>query len=112
MGYIVRLSDGRFVVIDGGMAEYDEIEHFFETLNSQNELESVPVIALWFITHPHFDHFNFFVKSVAFTGKLVIPVMVLLPFTLYAELLTLGVATVVPPLLPPPLLPPPVLPAA
>ena len=65
MGYVIRLSDGRFVVIDGGMAEYDEPEQFFKTLNSQNVRDTLPVIAVWFITHPHCDHFNMFIKAVS-----------------------------------------------
>ena len=32
MLYLIRLTDGRFVVIDGGMAEYDEAEHFLELI--------------------------------------------------------------------------------
>lgn len=56
MVYLIRLSDGRFVVIDGGLAEYDEPEHFLKLLDSQNVLEGKPVIAAWFVTHPHCDH--------------------------------------------------------
>ena len=28
MLYIIRLTDGRFIIIDGGMCEYEEKEHF------------------------------------------------------------------------------------
>jgi len=58
MTYIIRLADGRFVIIDGGEGEYDEIEHTMEILREQNVLEGKPVIAVWFITHAHSDHFN------------------------------------------------------
>ena len=60
MQYIIRLTDGRFVVIDGGMNEYEETEHFLELLDQQNVTKDKPVVAAWFITHPHDDHFNLF----------------------------------------------------
>lgn len=58
MLYVIRLSDGQFVVIDGGMAEYEEPEHFLDILQAQNTKGAVPEIALWFITHAHDDHFT------------------------------------------------------
>lgn len=58
MTYIIRLEDGRFVIIDGGEGEYDEVEHTMDILHSQNVLDGKPVIAAWFITHAHSDHFN------------------------------------------------------
>ena len=60
MLYIIRLIDGRFIVIDGGMNEYEEAEHFLELLDQQNVTGDKPVVAAWFITHPHDDHFNLF----------------------------------------------------
>ena len=62
MTYVIRLCDGRFVLIDSGMGEFDEAEHLLDILQKQNVLDSKPVIALWFITHPHTDHFLLFVK--------------------------------------------------
>lgn len=58
MGYIIRLGDGSFVVIDGGTAEYDEPAHFIDILNKQKINNEIPVIKAWFITHPHSDHYN------------------------------------------------------
>ncbi len=60
MQYIIRLTDGRFVIIDGGMCEYEEAEHFLDLLDQQNITGDKPIIAAWFITHPHDDHFNLF----------------------------------------------------
>ncbi|MDO4740043.1 MAG: hypothetical protein Q4A66_05185 [Eubacteriales bacterium] len=62
MLYVIRLADGRFAVIDGGMAEYEEPEHFLEILRAQNERGGAPCIAAWFITHAHDDHMNLFVR--------------------------------------------------
>ena len=62
MSYIMRLCDGRFIIIDGNVGEYDEAEHLYSLLCEQNGLEGEPQIAAWFITHPHSDHFGCFVK--------------------------------------------------
>lgn len=62
MTYLIRLGDGRFAIIDGGMAEPGETEHLLELLREQNVLGSVPRIAVWFFTHAHIDHFNLFIK--------------------------------------------------
>ena len=56
MSYIIRLTDGRFVIIDGGDGEYEESEHLLELLKEQNVLEGKPQVAAWFFTHPHDDH--------------------------------------------------------
>ncbi len=62
MGYLIRLADGRFVMIDCGVGEYDEAEHLLELLHTQNVRDTKPTIAAWFITHPHGDHFGTFVR--------------------------------------------------
>ena len=60
MVYLIRLSDGRFVLIDSGLGEYEETAHLRSLLRSQNVLPGKPVIAAWFITHRHDDHFRGF----------------------------------------------------
>lgn len=62
MTYVIRVCDGRFVLIDSSTGEYEEAEHLWEILLSQYEGSEKPVIAAWFITHPHRDHFGGFVK--------------------------------------------------
>jgi len=59
MTYILRLQDGRFVLIDGGVGKYDEGERLMDILRAQNVLPKIR-IAAWFITHPHSDHFGGF----------------------------------------------------
>lgn len=61
MSYIIRLSDGRFVVIDGGYDEYEEAERLYDVLNGQNVLDHIRVAA-WIITHPHGDHYLCFMR--------------------------------------------------
>jgi beta-lactamase superfamily II metal-dependent hydrolase len=56
MSYVIRLSDGRFVIIDGGYDEYEEAERLYDILMAQNMLEKITVAA-WIITHPHGDHY-------------------------------------------------------
>lgn len=69
MSYIIRLGDGTFCVIDGGMAEEDEKEHFYEVLNDQKVTKGVPTIKAWFLTHPHCDHHNLFLEVAPQNGK-------------------------------------------
>ncbi|MBO5416820.1 MAG: MBL fold metallo-hydrolase [Clostridia bacterium] len=53
-GYLLRLSDGRFIVFDGGMPV--AAESIYNMVTEQNTREGKPVIAAWFITHFHIDH--------------------------------------------------------
>ena len=62
MAYLIRLGDGRFAVIDAGMGEHEEPEHLLELMREQNVRDGKPVIAVWFFTHPHIDHYNTFVN--------------------------------------------------
>jgi len=57
MSYLIRLSDGRFIVIDGGYNEEDfhEARHLYQLMQEQNVLPQI-TIAAWIITHPHKDH--------------------------------------------------------
>ena len=57
MSYLIRLCDGRFIIVDGGYGEYEETEHLLELMEKQNVLGGKPVIEAWFITHWHGDHY-------------------------------------------------------
>lgn len=59
MSYVVGLSDGRLLVIDGGREFPEEAEHLWEVLRALSPFEK-PVIAAWLLTHPHKDHFHCF----------------------------------------------------
>ena len=57
MGYVIRLGDGRFIVVDGGYNEQDfyHAKKFYALMQEQNVLDKV-TIAAWIVTHPHADH--------------------------------------------------------
>ncbi len=59
-GFLVRLEDGKFLMIDGGLNREIHTEIIYEQLCSQNVLEGKPVIAAWIFTHPHTDHLGGF----------------------------------------------------
>ncbi len=60
MSYVIRLSDGRFIVIDGGRHFEPDQDRLFRRLKSASPDEK-PIIAAWIFTHPHPDHFYCFV---------------------------------------------------
>lgn len=76
MSFVIQLSDGSFILIDGGPRSgtvkpkkkvdgvfVDEeprptrdLDALYEFLKARTEGNQKPVIAAWFITHPHSDH--------------------------------------------------------
>ncbi len=63
MGFIIRLADGSFCIIDGGMGDPDHVDSdkLMGILNAQKpEGTGKPVIAAWFFTHLHGDHIGVF----------------------------------------------------
>ena len=62
MCYAIHLSDGTFIVIDGGEADSDGTMSYVENSMALKEHlralsgEEKPVISAWFITHFHLDH--------------------------------------------------------
>ena len=63
MGFILRLADGSFCVIDGGMGDPDGVDadKLMNILLAQKpEGTGKPVIAAWIFTHLHGDHIGVF----------------------------------------------------
>lgn len=56
---VIRLSDGRLIIVDGGNTHPGEAEALFARLQADSPHEK-PVVAAWIFTHPHSDHFNCF----------------------------------------------------
>ena len=64
LGYIIRLPDGRFIILDGGYTGDDRV------YNTLRELEEGNItIAAWFISHPHGDHYPALVDFVKEHGN-------------------------------------------
>ncbi len=59
-GYIVRLPDGRFLIQDGGYEGNDSVYNTLRKLVGDEEI----IIAAWFISHPHADHYPAFVDFI------------------------------------------------
>jgi len=55
MSYAIRLSDGRFIVIDGGWGFEPDVQELFRVLK-EGTPSGRPVVAAWILTHPHRDH--------------------------------------------------------
>ena len=63
MGYIIRLADGSFFIIDGGMGDPDHVDSdkLMGILNAQKPKGTEkPVIAAWIFSHLHGDHIGVF----------------------------------------------------
>jgi glyoxylase-like metal-dependent hydrolase (beta-lactamase superfamily II) len=63
MGFIIRLADGSFCIIDGGMGDPDHVDSdkLMGILNAQKPAGTEkPVIAAWIFTHLHGDHIGVF----------------------------------------------------
>ena len=58
MSYVLRLTDGTFIVVDGGYNTAREAENLYKLLRENTPADKVPTISGWFITHLHSDHFG------------------------------------------------------
>ena len=63
MGYVLRLTDGRLIVIDSGFCTSygDDYPDFKKLLWDLSDGQK-PHVALWMISHPHEDHFGALLK--------------------------------------------------
>ncbi len=59
MSYVIRLSDSRFIIIDGGWDLTPDAERLYAYLK-ENTADEKPVVAAWIITHMHTDHYRCF----------------------------------------------------
>lgn len=56
---VIRLSDGRQIIIDIGNAHEEDADALYNRLKADSPFEK-PIVAAWIITHPHCDHFHGF----------------------------------------------------
>lgn len=59
MSYVIRLSDGRFIIIDGGWDDTEDARRLYEVLKAGASGGRI-VIAAWIMTHMHCDHYRCF----------------------------------------------------
>jgi beta-lactamase superfamily II metal-dependent hydrolase len=60
MSYVVRLTDGTFIVVDGGWTDSAIAKQLYNALGEHNVLGEKPVIRCWIFTHAHVDHIGAF----------------------------------------------------
>lgn len=60
MSYVIRLDDGSFIVIDGGLGTGPDADNLMDMLKSQSKDSEKPVISAWIFTHCHDDHIGNF----------------------------------------------------
>ena len=57
LSILIRLEDGRFIVVDGGFNRKACANMLLDTIKDQSkEYTDSPTIAAWIVTHPHGDH--------------------------------------------------------
>ena len=59
MSYLIRLQDGRFIIIDGGREYSQEADRLWKAICEQCANDK-PTVAAWFLSHIHMDHMNCF----------------------------------------------------
>ena len=65
MSYVIRLSDGSFILIDGGYGTDDHATNLYEVLKKQAPDPENIVIAAWIFTHAHDDHVGIVSKFIS-----------------------------------------------
>ena len=55
-GYVVRIPDGRFIIVDGGDPTEENADEIYAFLKENAPDADNIVIAAWYITHAHTDH--------------------------------------------------------
>ncbi|MBQ7347659.1 MAG: MBL fold metallo-hydrolase [Clostridia bacterium] len=53
---VIRLADGRFLIVDSSLAREEPVDLIYQTLCEQNVRDGKPIVAAWMITHAHSDH--------------------------------------------------------
>ena len=61
LSYLIRLPDGRFIVIDGGFIYDVDSDNLLKRMKERAGGEDI-VIAAWIMTHAHQDHYRCFIS--------------------------------------------------
>lgn len=62
MSYVIKLTDGSFIVIDGGYNTSDDADNLYKLLKENTDDGKVPTISGWFISHLHEDHYGALIR--------------------------------------------------
>ena len=63
MSYVIQLTDGKFIVVDGGYETAEDAKSIYNILKANKPAShSKPIVAGWFLTHMHIDHVGAFRK--------------------------------------------------
>ena len=62
MSYVMKLTDGSFIIVDGGYNTQTEADNLYSLLKENTPAGEKPVISGWFITHLHGDHYGALLK--------------------------------------------------
>ena len=60
MGYVLQLSDGSFVIYDGGFTA--DADNIMSTMTRLSPAGTTPHVRAWILTHMHGDHYQAFVE--------------------------------------------------
>lgn len=78
MGYVVQLSDGSFIIYDGGYAELST--ELWNTLVELNGSEENINIRAWLMTHAHNDHYPCFTSFAnSYSSKVTLETLMISP---------------------------------
>ena len=58
MCYVLKLTDGSFIIIDAGFNTQREADNLYAVLRDNTPEGQIPTISGWFITHLHPDHYG------------------------------------------------------
>ena len=56
LSIVIRLEDGGFVILDGGMRSEGDMQELYRYLCDNNPHGGKPIIHAWMISHTHVDH--------------------------------------------------------
>ena len=77
MSFICRLSDGSFIIVDGGFVDNRSASRLYEVLRGQAPDPDNIVIAAWILTHAHMDHIGAFMNfSELYTDKVTVETLI------------------------------------
>ncbi len=86
MCYVIKASDGSFVIVDSGDSDPKFLDRLYSVLSEQTADGAKPHIRAWFITHIHGDHINGFadIASSKYASKIECDAVYLnLPYDAY-----------------------------